>query len=775
MQNSANWIWCKDQIAPDAYTAFRRTFTLEKSVAHPELLISADSDFSLFVNGKLVVGSQFSDFPTEKTYSRFDVKNLLQIGKNVIAVIVHYIGENFLRDAKGYPGLYLALRDGEKVLLASDENFRAIPAPGYRSNWQQKFTRQLGFCTWFDARVAGALEWMNVDFDDSSWASAKIIDAEFSRTLAPRPLAELLQSPPPPVAVLQLGVLRRREKSDRPAREMFRDLLRPLEVAEALAPDGLAGIRPVDSIVGVPETIILTPDAPDSPLRFAPLADSETNGYYLVVELPKEIVGYIRFDLVCSAGTVVDYALGEHLFSGRVRAAIEARNFADRYIAREGENHFEMRLRRAAGRYLELHFTECAAPPKVLYAGVVEQYFPLPELADFSGSDRLVERTVGVAVDTLKNCMHEHYEDCPWREQSLYAYDSRNQALYGYYLWGNYDFAETSFRLLGHSKGEKFAGFLPMTEPSDVPLTIPVFSLAWIADLYEFFWHSGKIELFRAEAETVKTILRAATRNRTAHGLYHPGNDQRFWHFSEWVPGLRGENYPESATYNLYLYEALTLAAKLFAAAGLPAPDYAAQAKELGENIERTFYSPERGLYLSNADDPKLFHEHTQALMLYLELVPESRRERFLAEIARRDTIKCTFSSLPFLVRGLMREPAWQNFAAQIVADAFEPLVMSGATTLWETPIREDFNGSLSLCHGWSSLPAYFAKRYILGVEPLAPGFAQFAVKPYTGTLEFASGAVPTPFGEIRVSWQKRAFGVEIQVENPPGTTRVEA
>lgn len=37
--------------------------------------------------------------------------------------------------------------------------------------------------------------------------------------------------------------------------------------------------------------------------------------------------------------------------------------------------------------------------------------------------------------------MHEHYEDYPWREQALYAFDSRNQALYGYYAFGNYDFA----------------------------------------------------------------------------------------------------------------------------------------------------------------------------------------------------------------------------------------------------------------------------------------------------------------------------------------------
>lgn len=49
--------------------------------------------------------------------------------------------------------------------------------------------------------------------------------------------------------------------------------------------------------------------------------------------------------------------------------------------------------------------------------------------------DKLLQKIYDVSVYTLKCCMHEHYEDCPWREQALYTMDSRNQMLCGYYAF----------------------------------------------------------------------------------------------------------------------------------------------------------------------------------------------------------------------------------------------------------------------------------------------------------------------------------------------------
>ena len=76
-------------------------------------------------------------------------------------------------------------------------------------------------------------------------------------------------------------------------------------------------------------------------------------------------------------------------------------------------------------------------------------------------------------------------------------------------------------------------------------------------------------------------------------------------------------------------------------------------------------------------------------------------------------------------------------------------LLARGETTLWE-----DFSGDTSRSHGWGAGPTAFAGRYLLGVEPMQPGFDTFGVLPSFGDLHAASGRVPTPHGVVSVSWQ---------------------
>ena len=66
--------------------------------------------------------------------------------------------------------------------------------------------------------------------------------------------------------------------------------------------------------------------------------------------------------------------------------------------------------------------------------------------------------------------MHEHYEDCPWREQALYAMDSRNQMLCGYYVFQNKEFAASSLRLL--ALGQREDGLLELCAPARVGVTL---------------------------------------------------------------------------------------------------------------------------------------------------------------------------------------------------------------------------------------------------------------------------------------------------------------
>ena len=85
-----------------------------------------------------------------------------------------------------------------------------------------------------------------------------------------------------------------------------------------------------------------------------------------------------------------------------------------------------------------------------------------------------------------------------------------------------------------------------------------------------------------------------------------------------------------------------------------------------------------------------------------------------------------------------------------------------GATSFWEL-YNPDEKGAAkyamygrpfgkSLCHAWGASPIYLFGRYVLGVEPTKPGYAEYVVAPDLGGLDWVEGTVPTPHGPVTVS-----------------------
>ncbi|KAH8653589.1 glycoside hydrolase family 78 protein [Xylariales sp. PMI_506] len=101
--------------------------------------------------------------------------------------------------------------------------------------------------------------------------------------------------------------------------------------------------------------------------------------------------------------------------------------------------------------------------------------------------------------------------------------------------------------------------------------------------------------------------------------------------------------------------------------------------------------------------------------------------------------------------------------------------------TFWEgigadgTPYEGAYT---SMAHGWSTGVVPLLSGYVLGVRPVGPGFAEWAVKPVVvadddSDISWARGAVPTPSGPIQVSWVLDADtgALNISVDAPSGTS----
>ncbi|KAM3083989.1 hypothetical protein ACMFMG_001905 [Clarireedia jacksonii] len=97
--------------------------------------------------------------------------------------------------------------------------------------------------------------------------------------------------------------------------------------------------------------------------------------------------------------------------------------------------------------------------------------------------------------------------------------------------------------------------------------------------------------------------------------------------------------------------------------------------------------------------------------------------------------------------------------------------------TMWEgigpngSPYEQGFT---SMAHGWSTGIVPALTNFVLGVIPTGPGFETWTIKPMPGDVNWARGVVPTPKGDITVSWSfGKAGSFALSIETPAGTSGV--
>ena len=158
-------------------------------------------------------------------------------------------------------------------------------------------------------------------------------------------------------------------------------------------------------------------------------------------------------------------------------------------------------FRRFGCRYVELISDEPLSDVKVSLRSVV---YPVQRLEYPESLTLKEEKIYDACVYTLECCMHEHYEDCPWREQALYTMDSRNQMLAGYYAFRETLFPKANLELI--SEDDRPDGLLSICYPIKRDFAIPSFSLHFITECEEYLRYSGDLEFIHGIKRSCKTV-----------------------------------------------------------------------------------------------------------------------------------------------------------------------------------------------------------------------------------------------------------------------------
>lgn len=685
---NAKWIWAVSAVQKDSYSDFYFEFEVQDE-SDCKLLISADSDYTLHVNGTLAGFGQYSDYPEYKIGDVIDISGLIEKGKNRVAITVWYYGNDSMTYVCGKAGVIFEVFSNGRSVAASSENTLSRLSKAYAQGECLNITDQLGYTFHFDNTKCDGFQYTGIlnDFTPSVLVNGA------PTLIRERPVKRLLLGKRAATEIVSQGIF---EYSDMHS------------IVGARMQYAALGFRKLVQMCG----------SKDKTLAGRTYTAEGGNGIYLLLDMGKETVGFLDIDIEVSEDCRIDVGYGEHIADGRCRTSIGNRNFSCVIDLKSGRNQYVNTFRRFGCRYIQLFIHSHSA--RINYAGLRSVDYPL-HYKKYNSDNLLRNEIYKTCQHTLACSMHTHYEDCPWREQAMYTMDSRNQMLCGYYAFEEKEFAAASLRLI--SKGIRSDGLLSICYPAGLDLAIPSFSLIYFLQVNEYVKYTCDIEVARDCFETLKTIIDAFEAQSGNDGLIKSFNDEECWNFYEWSPTLDGasKNVPPRVEAPLNALYSVALANYADICKSLGDMETALWAgkriKKINSAIVRAFFDSETGAF-ENFVGGKKYSVLTNALCLLCGAADgldiSVMLESLEANGAENENIKvypCTLSMNCFRFDALLSVDR-HGYRDVILADidrTYLKMLQGGATAFWETEEGEcAFGGAGSLCHGWSALPIYY-------------------------------------------------------------------
>jgi len=436
----------------------------------------------------------------------------------------------------------------------------------------------------------------------------------------------------------------------------------------------------------------------------------KSEGNYYLVDLGQEQVGLATLSFASQTEQKILVAWGEDLQNGHVRRIIDDRDFSFEYFAKKGKNEYTNYMLRLGGRYLEVYAEN---PIDVEYIGVYPQAHHVAEKPACL-QDPLDQKIYDVCVHTLKMCMMEHYVDCPWREQCLYAFDSRNQILCGYYAFenGNLDYVRSNLALMNQDRYP--SGMLSICFPCGADLTIPSFTLYYTLEVKEYLEYSKDYAFAREVAPRIFTYMNLFLSNRVENGLVSRFAGANNWNFYDWTKYADGEKeIVPDAQVNMLTVMALRSLKRICELGGVEYP-YGDIDGEIAKATYQAFYDQEEKAF-SVTQGGKEFTELVNAFAIVFDIVQGDEAYALGQRLANGEFMSCTLSMKCFTYDALLKLDfaKWQGHVLDEIRKTYKMMLDHGATSFWETKDGAiAFDNAGSLCHGWTAIPIYYFHKF---------------------------------------------------------------
>jgi len=233
---------------------------------------------------------------------------------------------------------------------------------------------------------------------------------------------------------------------------------------------------------------------------------------------------------------------------------------------------------------------------------------------------------------------------------------------------------------------------------------------------------------------------------------------------------------PVNTVVNAFYLRSLTLMADLAKALGkdTDAVSYTAREQTAQLAFQEKLFDAKRGVY-RDGEGTDHTSQHANLFPLAFGLVPAEHRASVTKFVASRG-MDCSVYAAQYLLEGLFQNGADNQAISLITAPtdrSWRHMVESGTTITWEA-WDQKYKPNQDWTHAWGAAPANLLPRFVLGAQPLAPGWKQALVEPHPGSLASAAGKIPTPIGPVLMDWRNnKTFTISLELPKKM-TARVE-
>ena len=432
-----------------------------------------------------------------------------------------------------------------------------------------------------------------------------------------------------------------------------------------------------------------------------------------------------------------------------------------------GEACFEFPFMTEIAPAFTVEVKNLTSPLEILEVGANFTSQPVEYRGTFECSDTNLNRIWKASRWAVQICMQTHHLDSPNHQEPIsdpgdYVIES---------MVSHYAFAQP---WLARQDIRKFAWLLKDEHYHNFHTS---YSIAWLQMLMDYYDYTGDASLVEEMTPYVHELLDTYASWCGANGLISEAPN---YMFMDWVdiagfgchhpPAVIGQGYLTA----LY-YHGMEMAARVAELAGDSARvgHYAKLRSELVEAFNRESGWPATGLYrdgkpfqtsvkpsqwLPADKDIQTFSPHVNLLAVLYDLAPPERQAAIVERVLAAKPLNTQPWFMHWVFSAIDHAGQFDQFATpQIRRWEIVPETQS---------FHEMWNGG-DLSHGWCSTPLVQMSARILGVTPKAPGFKTASIRPLLCDLSWAKGSVPTPQGDVAVSWASAGDKLTLDVIIP--------